>query len=75
MQNEAISRFAQFTGSHLGDAMTITLDGSVLLSASIEDEIPDGSAGIGANFILQQANAIVAALKSGVLPVELKKLS
>jgi preprotein translocase subunit SecD len=75
MQNEAISRFAQFTGSHLGDAMTITLDGKVLMSALIDDGIPDGSAGIASDFTLQQANAIVAALKSGVLPVELKKIS
>ncbi len=75
MQNEAINRYARFTGSHLGDALTVTLDGKVMMSARIEDEIPNGEAGITDNFTLQQANAIVAALKSGVLPVELKKLT
>jgi preprotein translocase subunit SecD len=45
------------------------------MSALIEDEIPSGSAGIAGNFTLQQANAIVAALKSGVLPVELRELT
>lgn len=75
MQNEAITRYAHFTGSHLGDALTIVLDGKVMMSAMIADEIPDGAAGIMDNFTLQQANAIVAALKSGVLPVELRKLS
>ena len=75
MQDEAINRFAQFTGSHLGDAQTITLDGKVLMSAVMQAKIPSGSAGITDNFItLQQANAIVVALKTGVLPVELKKL-
>jgi preprotein translocase subunit SecD len=47
----------------------------VVFQIMIEDEIPDGAAGITDNFTLQQANAIVAALKSGVLPVELRKLS
>ncbi|HEY5005280.1 MAG TPA: sigma factor [Ktedonobacteraceae bacterium] len=75
MQNEAINRYAHFTGSHLGDTVTVVLDGKVMMSAMIEDEIPDGAAGITDNFTLQQANAIVAALKSGVLPVELRKLN
>jgi preprotein translocase subunit SecD len=76
MRDEAINRFAQFTGSHLGDVQTITLDGKVLMSAMIGDEIPNGSVGITDNFTtLQQANAIVVALKSGVLPVELRKLA
>ena len=75
MQDEAITRFAQFTGSHLGDVQTVTLDGKVLMSALIEDKIPDGSVGITNNFTtVQQANAIVVALKTGVLPVELRKL-
>jgi hypothetical protein len=75
MQNEAITRYAHFTGSHLGDTLTIVLDGKVMMSAMIEDEIPSGEAGITDNFTLSQANAVVAALKSGVLPVELRKLN
>ena len=75
MQNEAINRYARFTGSRLGDALTITLDGKVLMSVLIKAEIPNGSTGIADNFTLQQANALVAALKSGVLPVQLRELT
>ena len=49
--------------------------GKVLMSAVMEDKISGGSAGITDNFTtLQQANAIVVALKTDVLPVELRKL-
>jgi len=73
MKGSAISRFAVFTKTHIGDYLTITLDGKVISSEIIQAEI-NGPFVIMSNFTLQQANAIVAVLKYGLLPVNLKQL-
>lgn len=74
MQGDAIQRFQQFTGSHIGDSMTITLDNQVLSSPVIQSAI-SGPFVIVGDFSQDQAKAIIAILKSGPLPVALKSLS
>lgn len=74
MKGSAIDRFATFTQAHIGDYLTITLDGNVISSANIQSEI-NGPFIIAGNFTQQQANAILAVLKYGILPVALKQLS
>jgi len=65
------SVFQNYTANNIGHALTITLDGKVLYSGTIQAEISE-SGEISGNFTLQQANALISTLKSGVLPVELK---
>ncbi len=74
MQGEAVQSFQQFTSSHIGDSMTITLDNKVLSSPVIQSAI-GGPFIIAGNFSQDQARAIVAVLKSGPLPVAMKRLS
>ena len=68
MRSDAIQRFQSYTAGKIGDYLTITLDSKVLESAVINSAI-SGPGKIVGDFTQQQANAIVAALKSGALPV------
>lgn len=73
MQGDALQRFQQFTGNHIGDALTITLDNTVISSPVIESAI-SGSFVIDGQFSQNQAKALVAVLKYGPLPVAMKIL-
>src|SRR5579875_2616793 len=68
MKGDAIGRFSKFTGDHIGDFLTITLDGKVIQSATIQSQIP-GNGQITGQFTLSQAQQIVNVLKYGALPV------
>jgi preprotein translocase subunit SecD len=68
MKGDAIGRFSKFTGDHIGDFLTVTLDGKVINSATIQSQIP-GNGQITGQFTLTQAQQIVNVLKYGALPV------
>ena len=70
MKGDAAARLGTFTGSHIGDYLTITLDRKVITSAVIQSQLP-GSGQITGNFTLDQANSVVNVLKYGALPVNL----
>lgn len=70
MQGSSIDAFGNFTARNIGVYLTITFDRKVIESAVIESTIT-GPAIITGNFTQQQANAIVADLKAGSLPVAL----
>ncbi|MFL5707110.1 MAG: protein translocase subunit SecD, partial [Ktedonobacteraceae bacterium] len=70
MQGPAISRFGDFTGKHIGDQLTITLDRKVISSASINSQI-NGPGIIQGSFTQAQASNIVAILQYGALPLSL----
>ncbi len=74
MKGEAVQRFQLYTAQNIGNYLTVTLDGKVLQSAVIASSI-SGPFVIGGEFTQQQASAIVAALKSGALPVKLIQLT
>lgn len=68
MQGDAIGKFATYTSSNIGHALTIVLDGKVVSSANIQSAIP-GNGVITGNFTQDQASAIVNVLKYGSLPL------
>ncbi|HLI68978.1 MAG TPA: hypothetical protein VKV19_04400 [Ktedonobacteraceae bacterium] len=73
MKGEAIQRFRLYTTQNIGNYLTVTFDDKVLQSAVIAGSI-SGPFVIAGNFTQQQASAIVAALKSGTLPIEFNTL-
>src|SRR5437588_8037231 len=68
MKGGAISRFGTFTGKHIGDFLTITLDRKVISSASINSQI-NGPGIIQGSFTQEQAKSIVTVLQYGALPL------
>lgn len=70
MQGGSIDAFGSFTAHNIGEYLTITFDRKVIELAVIQSAIT-GSAVITGNFTQQQANAVVADLKAGSLPVAL----
>jgi len=70
MQGGAIARFGDFTGKHVGDQLTITLDRKVISSARINSQI-NGQGIITGSFTQAQASNIVAILQYGALPLSL----
>ena len=71
MQGPAVTRFSKFTGQNIGHALTVTLDGQVVMSASINSQISN-TGEINGNFTYKQAQNFVNILKYGALPVALK---
>lgn len=70
MKGDAISRFGTFTGSNVGQYLTVTLNRTVIESAVIQSAIT-GPGVITGNFTLQQAAVIASVLKYPSLPVVL----
>ncbi len=70
---DPMTRFATYTGSHIGDALTITLDDKVIASATIQSQI-SGAGQITGSYTKQQAQALVASLKAGALAVPLQQV-
>jgi preprotein translocase subunit SecD len=61
--------FAQITKTNVGKELAIFLDGRVISSPTIQEEIPDGSAQITGGFTADQASTLVRDLNYGALPV------
>jgi preprotein translocase subunit SecD len=70
MQGDAIGRFSDFTAKHINDALTIVLDGKVVSSPTIQNQIP-GNGVITGQFSYQDALDLVNVLKYGALPLVL----
>jgi preprotein translocase subunit SecD len=70
MKGDAIGRFSDFTAKHIGDALTIVLDGKVVSSPTIQSQIP-GNGVITGKFAYQDAVDLVNVLKYGALPLVL----
>jgi preprotein translocase subunit SecD len=71
MKGDAISRFGDFTAKNVGQFLTVTLDGTVIESASINSAIT-GPGQITGNFTTDEAQRVVTILKYGALPIPLK---
>jgi preprotein translocase subunit SecD len=74
MQGGAISRFGTFTGKHIGDYLTVTLDRKVISSAVIQSQI-NGPGIIQGRFTQAEAQNIVAVLQYGALPLSMTIIS
>lgn len=71
LRPEAADRFEQHTSTHIGQALTITLDDVVVSSAAIRASIRDRGV-ITGNFTPDDAQRIAIQLRYGALPVPLK---
>ncbi len=72
MQADAAQRFADYTQSHVGQFLTIVLDGVVVSSPQIQSVIPDGAGQITGDFTYQEARSLGIQLQYGALPVPLE---
>jgi len=72
MQGDAAQRFADYTQSHVGQFLTIVLDGVVVSSPQIQSVIPDGAGQITGDFTFQEARSLGIQLQYGALPVPLQ---
>lgn len=61
--------FAQITRENKGEILAIVLDGEILSTPVIQDEIADGRAQISGNFTPEEAKTLVRNLNYGALPV------
>src|SRR5919199_1884876 len=69
--SEGAKTFADYTGSHIGQFLCITLDKVVLSCPRINARIEDRGV-ITGSFTLQQARDIVTKLKYGALPIPMQ---
>jgi protein-export membrane protein SecD len=72
MQPEAAQKFAEFTANHIGQHLTIVLDGEIVSSPVIQSTIPDGAGSITGDFTYQSARSLAVQLQYGALPVPLE---
>jgi protein-export membrane protein SecD len=72
LQPEAAQNFADYTSNHIGQFLTIVLDGIVISSPRIQSVIPDGSGQITGEFTFQEARSLGVQLQYGALPVPLE---
>lgn len=71
LKPEGAKRFGDYTSKHIGDYLSIVLDGEVISSATIRSAITDQGQ-ITGNFTRERAQSLVIQLKYGALPVPLK---
>jgi preprotein translocase subunit SecD len=73
LSGEGGSRFAAFTGAHVGDSLAVVLDGKVQEVATIQEQIHDEGriTNIGDQ---QRAKDVSMILRSGALPASIKYL-
>jgi len=64
--------FADYTGSHLNEFLTILLDKHVISSPRIESSIPDGRGTISGQFERDEAESLAVQLQYGALPIPLR---
>lgn len=69
LDKEGTKKFAEITGTHVGERLAIILDNVVKSAPVIKTRIPDGKAIIEGNFDMESANKLRIVLKSGALPV------
>ncbi len=66
------TKFADFTGGHVGSVLAIVLDKVVLSVPTIQTKITDNQAVITGSFTYDTANQLAIQLRYGALPVPLK---
>ena len=71
LKPDAGEKFYSYTGAHVGEVLTITVDDLVVSSASIRSAIRDRGV-ITGNFTADEARAVAIQLRYGALPVPLE---
>jgi preprotein translocase subunit SecD len=72
--DEGSRQFAEVTRANIGRSMAIVLDGAVISSPIIRDEIVGGQAQISGAFTNEEAKALARDLNYGALPVKVSLL-
>lgn len=72
--SEGADLFKKITHDHKGEILAVVLDGKVLSTPVIQDEITSGQAQITGNFTPDEAKALVRDLNYGALPVPISLL-
>jgi len=78
LKSEGATKFADYTGQHIGDYFAITLDSVVISAPVIRSSIPDGRVEISggvAGFGAKEAQDLVTVLKFGSLPFPITAIS
>ncbi len=75
LNNEGRDLFAKITKENLGEILAIFLDGQMISSPIINDEITDGRAIISGGFSPDEARTLVRDLNYGALPVPVELIS
>jgi len=70
--SEGKAIFAKVTREHKGEILAIILDGTIISTPVIQDEISDGKAQITGNFTPEQAKSLVRDLNYGSLPIPIE---
>ncbi|GAB4273206.1 MAG: hypothetical protein Kow0029_12670 [Candidatus Rifleibacteriota bacterium] len=68
---EGAAKFAQVTGSHIGEQLAIVLDNKVHSAPVIQNRITGGMASITGRFTLEEAQNLAIVLRAGALPASL----
>ncbi len=72
LQPDAADLFTEYTGTHIGQFLTIILDKQVISSPRINSEISGGSGTITGQFSLEEARKLALQLRFGSLPIPLR---
>jgi len=72
---EGANLFAEITRDNVGRTLAIFLDGEVVSTPVIREEISGGSATISGNFLADEARLLVRNLNFGALPVPIELIS
>jgi len=62
----------RFTNENIGLSLAIIIDNEVVTSPTVQNEIPNGKSSITGNYSVEEAKAVAALLKNGVLPLTVK---
>ncbi len=71
---DAAETFGSFTNNHIGQYLTVLLDGVVITSPSINSAIWGGSGQITGEFSQEEAHKLATQLNAGALPIPLEIL-
>jgi protein-export membrane protein SecD len=72
LTREGGDEFAEYTGAHVGEILSIVLDGVVISSPQIQSAITGGSGLIQGEFTLEEATQLATQLRYGALPIPLR---
>lgn len=77
LKQEYHNRWKRITRENIGRSLIMILDGIVVSYPIVQDEIPEGKSSISGNYTNEEAKAIAAILKYGVLssPVKIKQIT
>ncbi len=75
MNSEGARAWANITGSHINEAVAITLDGQVYSAPNVNDKIEGGRSSITGNFTVEEAKDLANVLKAGKMKAKLNIIS